>query len=408
MIYTTYSLLAGADTLMDRLEGMTGARGVYGFNTPINMVDINNGIGLETATAVMPYAADDPTEVSKTIGIEWVKASLDVWNRLYPGDTRIFDMMYFTEQYRLASNTTEERVDYCGDPIPGGGADINLAQINDLRGALIILRDSINPQVYAGPIYETYFQNTPDDALQHMVDLNQGYLSYDTTPMTDDVRSTVDNIPGYVPGTTASKINDDALISDTATYDPNNTFEFKRVNYQPPGGDGAYDPRKQAAVNMIEAAILASDMSTNRAFAALTTIFTYITLAYYNFAQNEKINYGPILSKLRDVGSLGLSPPLTARADFQPYMDQIRSSELDARTTALRDPAFVQQHGDPLNTGFLTLAGRIALENAVRDVMKTARMSKAQELYASVVSQQQSWDTYVAGQLGPVFNLYVV
>src|SRR5690606_5294147 len=125
-MFTTFNLVTPSENtlLVQRLEDMTGSRFAYGLDTPIQLVDIRNSLGLETASTLLAYANEDPLEASKNIAIGWVNANASLWNVLFPNDNRLVDLVYYCQQYLANSGPTSvPRVDYCGDDIPGSGAN---------------------------------------------------------------------------------------------------------------------------------------------------------------------------------------------------------------------------------------------------------------------------------------------
>jgi hypothetical protein len=418
MIYTTYTLLSEAEYLSERLETITGSRSTYGYDTPIPLNTVATGLGLETAATVIDYAASDPHEACADIAREWILANLAVWAAEYSGDSRVFDLMYFCSQYQegLAS-TTPVRVDYCGNEIPGGGVDTLLAQINDLITSLELVRDGIDPNTFVGPLFEIYVDNSLDSSIINMYNNNIGLVGYDLTEITDNVRSRIDEAPDYIPGSVADKMDEDSLIHDTFGYDENNDHVFKRVLYRKPQSDGAVDPRKQAIIDFINAVLLAANLAKGNGYGTLAPIYILLRSTFDLYGIHKQQQMEPLMSKLRSIGASGntlfgldggFEIPRTEIAEFEPYIQAIIDAENNARAESLRDLNFVNTYGDTDLSGNLTLAERIALENAVRGVMLDARVAKARELYDPLQTQFDAWGAYEPSSLMSIFALYVV
>lgn len=409
MLYTTFQILEDSeenDGLMQRIEEVVGSRVVYGMNTPIPMETLATDVGLETASIAIVYSVDDPNEASKTIAMEWLRANQGVWNNTYPGLPYINDMIYFLEQYRLNTGTTQEpRVDYCGDPIPGSGVNIFLVQINDLITVLTNLYNSIDPADYDPPVYETYFYNSTIS-----LPSGSGWTSY-PTDYTDPVGSAINDLPGYTTGSVAEMMAEDELVGQTGfTYDPNNKRRFDRGVYQRPNQDfeQTLDQGKMAIRAYIEAVILTAQWVIGDTTAALATIYRLIDRSYSMYADQQQLYLDPLLSRIREIANLGLSPAITEIPEWQQYMDIITNEELNLRAGLLRDPVFVNDYGDTDLSGFLTEAERIALEMEVNRRRQTTRRDKSREVYNDLLAQYNAWDTFTPVNMVTIFNTYVV
>lgn len=407
MLYTTFQILEDSEEnsgLIQRIEEVLGSRVSYGMNTPIPMTSLS-AIGLEVASTAIVYSVDDPNEASKTIAIEWLRANQGVWNNEYPGLPYILDILYFLEQYRLNTGTTQDpRLDYCGDPIPGSDANVFLAQINDLITVLTSLRDSIDPADYTAPQYETYFYNSV--SLPH----GSGW-TVEPTNYIDPVGSSISDLPGYTTRSVAELQAEDGLVTQTGfEYDPNNRRRFDRAVYVRPNEEfeQTLDQGKMAIRAYIDAVLLTAQWVTGTTTAALATIYRLIDRSYRLYADQQQIELDPLLSRVREIANLGDSPAITGIPEWQQYIDAIMNEELNLRASLLRDPIFVNDYGDTDLSGFLTKAERINLEMEVNRRRRTVRRDKAREVYATLLAQYNAWDTFNPVNLVTIFNTHVV
>jgi hypothetical protein len=408
MLYTTFQILVDSEEnsgLIQRIEEIVGSRVVYGMNTPIPMQTLSNGIGLELASSAIVYSVDDPDEISKTIAIEWLRANQGVWNNTYPGLTHINDMLYFLEQYRLNTGSTEDpRVDYCGDPIPGSDANVFLAQINDLITVLNGIHDGLDPADYNPPVFETYFYNSSGS----LDNLGAGW-TVTVTNYTDPVGSSINDLPGYTTTAISELEENDALVGhDGFTYDPNNKRRFDRGVYTRPNQEQTLDQGKLAIRAYIEAVVLTAQWVIGETTAALATVYRLIDRSYRMYAEQQQLYLDPLLNRIREIAHLGLSPAITEIPEWQPYMDAIMNEELNLRAGLLRDPVFVNDYGDTDLSGFLTKAERINLEMEVNRRRQVARRDKAREIYTTLLAQYNAWDTFNPVNLVTIFDTYVV
>jgi hypothetical protein len=407
MLYTTFNLLepSGNDNLVEKIEEYTGSRVLYGMNTPITSLEINQNIGLETAATAINYSATDPNEASKTIAIEWIKATVAFYNQLYPGDSRVFDLMYFCEQYRINTGVTADpRVDYCGDVIPGGDADANLASINDLITALTALSASIDIYDFTLPLYEFYIDDLVIDASAEAF-----FESIDPDSFVNEVISEIDGVTGYSTASVADLMANDELVGHSDfEYRPSNTQYLNRVTFRYTAGDGAFDMEKQAAKEYIDAAITAAQMVIGDVVAALPTIYRSLVTAYELYGANQQLEMGPLMTRLRDIAGGGWTPPMTQLPELEPYMTSIMDDELNLRASLLRDLSFVNSYGDTDLSGFLTEEERAALETEVNARRREQRKASARAFIDDLQPGFEAWADYAPTGLGTIFDTYVV
>lgn len=421
MIYTTYAMIddgSGDNAgLITQLEGLTGNRVAYGVNTPISYTDIVNTCGTSVALALIPYAVQDYVATAQLIGVEMVKSQVDIWNSIFPDDSRPNDLLYYLELVISGQNTVlPNRTDYCGNDL-GGSTLIPDSQLQDIIDNLGVKIDGLD---YTGHFtsYVLYIANDtgPINAATLASWRSVGGNPPSVTITDDDVanpiidrsQSLITGMTGYIERPIATAIAMDQYMSDVFTYDESQSPYYYKVTYhraddfETATGLSSYE--NMAAKWFYLALRLATLQVIGGTGVNLAAIYTYLRSAradYNNFRQQE---IRPLLTSINQMRT-GLSPLAdTGDEGLDTAGQVVEDAGLNRRAELLRDPVYVAQF-DTNASGSLNTTERIALENAVNAEMRIAREAA---VTTYVASYQAQFDAFSGSSdtLGNIVILY--
>lgn len=419
-MYTTYSQLDDGsgdnNALLAQVEALTGSRITYGYSTPIQFPDIVNTCGPVTAISCLPYAVQDSNATAQVIGVEMCKLYLDIWNGVFPDDSRPFDLLYFLELIISGQNTIlPNRVDYCGRDL-GGATLITDNQLNDI---IINLQTKIDGLNYIGHFtsYVIYIGNPgPVTPVQLATWRGVGGDPPLVTITDDDVaHPIVDNSQGaiirvhgiYVERTIAAAIAADQYVSDTFDYDASlSTFYYKTTYHSQAATDQLYDYANTAARWFFLALKTAAEQVINDAGVNLNTIYSYLRnarLDYNNFRQQQ---IRPALTAVNQLAN-GLIPIANSG---DPALDAAGQTVINAglvsRASLLRNATYVS-HFDVDASNGISATERVTMENDIQTQMKTARQTAGAAISAQYTSQFNQYNSST-DDLAPIIVLYTM
>lgn len=401
MIYTTYERLSSLQGRhIEKLEGYTGPRNIYGMTTPIEFDPaIVSALGVEFMAIILRFAVQPPPY--KTVALRWLESSSEIWDTFYPGDPRFENLIDASWRYMESTGEeqTEPRVDYCGNVLPGEGGDVLEQRLNQLISSFQILLASINPLDYDYPLFEFY-------SLGPLENLVGGKYVYVEEPpgSTDTFQATIESLPGYSTTSVTQLMENDELVKHTG-FEYDDDYNLLRIVFRYDNSpELQYSPANLSKQHLVNAILITANTVLGRDNASLNAIAHFITESYRARGEFERESRLPLLSRIGAIGGFGYSPPWTGFDAWQPYMVEIHNAEMTKRAELLRDLSFVQTYGDTDLSGFLTPAERVNLEKEIQKRVVQARKEKAQEIQNVLIEEYDSWYNYLPTELETIFN----
>jgi hypothetical protein len=412
MIQTTYNLLIDDDTdsnFIQQMESITGAKEVYGLDTPINLIDVLDNLGLEPTMTCFYRSTTDNTELSKVIGIAWVNAHNYAYAATLPDDSRVNDIMYYCSLY-LQEGAITPRVDYCGNDLTGPGL-IPLSQITDLAASILATISAL-PLIQQATSYLMLIANTgPMTDAQYNSYLNGGQvIAINRTPIIDPAIQVPNGTTGYTEQSiSALSSNPDVFVNVNFTYTSDSTYYYLATwQNQSTNGSGtsiipAYGNR--SAYEIGQAAIYASQQITDDTGFLLAQICNQIRVAIADYNQQQLSLLAPKRSRYQQFAS-GIPATGSGIAEWDADGQTVMDAGLNKRAELLRDPAFLATF-DTDFSGSLSSAELVNAEKAVQAEMLTARKAAGQALYDAVNAQFVALDT-ITDTLAAVMRPYLL
>lgn len=401
MVTVTYRQLIPMDTdypgVSSQIEGFTGARQVYGVDTPISILDIIDNVNLTVGLRALTYT--DAQVVCEHIAIACLRGNMDPW---FAGDTRLTNLLDDVETYlNTKDNPVTPKLDSCGDPVPGFYGVIPLSQLTDALIAIKIASDALD--LNAGVVYNFSYWLQPFQPftpallayLQEQATLGGYVIDLASANTVDPVTVLARPIPGYVTQNITDVLlaNPDALSNDSATFD---------AQSPPVGGEGNHSygllfhlPINQSdappvsylntAIQMLVARLAALLIMITEDVNLLPSIVSATQTYMAQYASEQRLRLGSMTGRLRALSLTGLFPFSTNDPNMAADEQAINNAGLNTRNTLLHDAHYITTFS---NSG-VTLTGteRATLENAVRAQMTTARKSTATGLLATRQAQ---------------------
>lgn len=412
MIQTNYSLLVTPDSdpnFLQQIESITGSKESYGFNTPINVVDVLDRLGLEPALNCLFYATTDIVALSQVIAIAWVQAHLYAYVAALPNDSRPSDLMYYLELYLQSGNVTP-RFDYCGRDLTGPGL-IPLTQLTDLEttiqatvDALPTLQQTTSYTIMvfnAGPLTDTQYANAVGG---NIVSLDRAH------PINDPAIQIPTGTIGYTEQPfSALTSNPDVFVNVNFTYDPASRIyyaaQWKNINVNGTGTSIIPAFGNLAAQGIGTAAVLASRQVTEGVGFYLSQICNAIRVAIANYNQQQLTLLGPKRSRYQQF-SAGIPAVGSGNAGWDADGQAVMDAGLNRRAQLLRDSTYLQQFDLDFSHS-LSSTELVAAEKAIQAEMLTAREAVGLSLYNAVNAQFIAADS-ITDTLAAVLRPYLL
>lgn len=412
MITTTFNLLSTADVdlnFIQRLEGVFGSQSAYGTDTPIPVYQVLDALGLEPAITCFLSAQQDILDISKLIGIAWVNAHSYAYTAALPGDTQVSDLMYFCGLF-LQEGTAPPRFDYCGKDLTGPGL-IPVSMITDVAATIQVKINTL-PTVQQATIYTLVIQTTGiiTDAQYNsmfgglLIALNR------PAPINDPALQIPTGTVGYTEQPiSAIASNPDVFVNVTFQYASTSpvyyTAEFQNQSVNGSGNTNIAAYGNRAAVEIGNAAILASQQVTNNIGFFISQIASQIRVGIADYNQQQLSTLAPKRSRYQQfaTGEPAIGSGIAAwDADGQTVMD----AGLNRRAQLLRDQTYMAQF-DTDFSGSLSAAELVAAEKAIQAEMLTARKAVGLALYNAVNAQFLAANT-ISDTLAAVMRPYLL
>lgn len=366
MIYTTYRQLQG--TIMEDdipwLEShITGVSLIYGLDTPIDLLVINNMGYPYMAAELLKFA--DSASIMSILAQELINAYPYPWRDLYgnAGHNSIDDMLFRANEVI----NTEIRLDYCGDPIPG----VAPLDTESLAGLITNV--------------ENYFMNWVSNPVTRYT-YTWAYIGNTPTPKTYELSGgwEWDNIvvrnPGYtVEASVISVIpyNIDAALAANPNifWEQSETIKaqmqdhlvgyIQRIKRLDDHFNLYLDKRSEAAEYMAKAAILAAQIAIGDS-TSLDQILYYIEAAVTSYESYLYQDVTFMTLRYTEIGNM-YSPTPAGPEDSDFYIAEKRLLDtINAkRYELLHDPAYIHSFDVDIS-GSLSDTEHAALENAIR------------------------------------------
>lgn len=409
MIQTTYRLLIDDDTdprFTQQIEALTGAKEVYGFDTPINLTTILDGCGLETALTAFFRATVDVSALAQVIAINWVSAHLYAYQAALPNDTRPFDLMYYLTLFLQTDGTVPPRVDYCGNDLGGVGL-IPANQLEDLENNIQATIDALDLSRAQTVYTMLILNNGPLTDVQAASALGGNVISISRVAVVDNAKQVPLSMPGYVeqPITAAITANPDAFLTQPITYTPDSPFYYI-IKYQNQSTDTQLvNFTNRAGQEIGQAAIYASQQVREGSGDLLTLIYNQIRVGVSDYNTGQRILLKPQLARYNQ-WTTGMPSVGSGIPEWDTDGQAVQDVGLNIRAQLLRDPAFLATF-DTDGSGGLSAAERIVCEKSIQARMLLARNAAAQTLYDAVNAKFQAL-AGVTDTLSAIFRTYLV
>ena len=401
MVTVTYRQLIPMDTdypgISSQIEGFTGARQIYGLDTPINILDIIDNVSLTVGLWALSYA--DAQVVCENIAIACLRGNMDPW---FAGDVRVTNLLTDIETYLATKDTPgTPKLDSCGDPVPGFYGVIPLSQLVDNLAAIKVSSDALD--LNAGTIYKHSYwltQGMPYSPAQiaywQAQAIIDGRYTVDLVGVntTDPVNNAAQPIPGYVPTNIAAPLllNPNTFSNDSATFDVQNPSgsdyglliheTINSKNFDISGIPVSYiNTAIQMLVDQLSQLVLMITENVNLLPGIVSATQNYMM----QYATEQRLKIGPEIARLNDIGLTGIFPVATNDPNMVADEQAINNAGLNERAALLHNQTYITSFSN--NGTTLTGAERATLENAVRAQMKAVRISTAAALYASRQAQ---------------------
>jgi uncharacterized protein YbcI len=416
MITITYNQLGeNVDTehvgLVSRLEGLTGPRELYGLDQPINILDIIDHVSLDDGLICFEYLSNSfSTKVS--IAINCLKAHTLPWSKVFPGDTRMLDLINSIDLYYQSKDIVPvPKTDYCGDAIPGFYGVIPINQITDSLASIVA---SVNAQNTVGVVYWHYFYALKTSPwTQEEIDaanapaLVSGEYEYMTTGglnVTDPTILTATNLHSYTP-----QQIDEALLRDPDFYLKDSYLWDSQIDpgYAYPclvrrrilmGIDDQNDLINyftlavQDIANILQIVI---DMVLYDA-GDLTPIIIGIRKYMWEYETGRRLEMASLLARMNDIKRGFLCGP-TGDPISATYEQQLIDAGLNARAGFMRNSVIINSYDTNMD-GILSDAERTALENGARALMVATRAALGTQIYNQLYAEMVALPTLSSGQ----------
>lgn len=412
MVQTTFRLL-GADqsdtdpTLIALVEGVTGAWGVYGLDTPINVLNILDKAGLETAITCFYASLTDNRDLAKNIGIALAQGHLYAYLNALPNDTRLFDLLYYCSLYlQTVGVGVTPRTNYCGDPV-GSSGPVSLAQIIDVASRIQTTINGLN-LVGIIPIYTMMISsNGPfSDASFATAIGNQIISILRGSPINDPANQIPTGLAGYTP-TPLSQLssNPDAFLTNNINYDPfSPVFYVAKIQYQNPN-IVPVNYTNRAALGIGTAAIMASQQVSQNNGMMLNLICNQIKSAITDYDATNRQTLDPQLTYYQQLAR-GVPAGTTGIAQWDIDGKAVMDAGLNRRAQLLRNQTYMSQF-DTSGTGTLNAADRITAEKAIQKEMLSTRIATATPLYNAVFTSYLAF-TVQTDQVSSILRTYLL
>jgi hypothetical protein len=419
MVTVTYRQLEPMDTdypgVLSRIENYTGVRGIYGLDTPINVLDIIDNVGLDDGILTLNYAASDTLALCETLAIECLRGNMEPWVAVFPGDTRLTDLLTDIEAYIATKDTPDTpKKDYCGDDVPGFYGTI---PVNQLTERLASMESSANALTLVQDYYvDSYWMAgggvwTPA-AIEYWNSWGGGgrwSISTEDQNSTDYVTAEPQNLSGYTEQNINTMLSVDPdyyfneSINEYAQAANNHNIYYGVIVNRPVNGlfgssvvDEPMNYTNLAVQMLIDQLDLLIAMATNEA-NLLPGIIAGIRGYMLQYETDLRLALGVIMPRLQELKNNGAFPNLTHNAALASAEQAIINAGLNKRAELLRDASYLATYDTNLS-GTLSAVERTALEVGIRAAMVDARKTLAETLFEAAEATYNGLGELSSGQ----------
>lgn len=394
MIQTTYRLLDVLDPNTDTvfiqsIEGITGAWQSYGLDAPINVVNILDTCGFDTALAAFYRATTDVSTLALIIGVALCQAHLYTYTSVFPNDYNAFNLLYLCNLYLSTLGTGTERVDYCGNSL-GANSAVTTAQIADLASNIQTAAGALSLAgsypTYAMAIGNSGGYITPEQIANQVGGI---LISIDSSnPIIDPANADIRGISGYVSLPTSSSLASDPnyflKLMKSLNYNLANSDVYYIGIFQPAPTSGYTPPNYSnlAAQEFATVINLAAQQVISGFGFSLNTIGSILKQAVADYNTNIENLLGSQLARYQQFSN-GVWPLNNGNAQWDADGQVILNAGLNAAAADLRDPTFLSRF-DTFSSGSLTEAEMVTAMQQVQADMTAARAAAAQPFLTSI------------------------
>ena len=429
MLTITYRQLVQMDIdypgRTSEIEVWTGNRAIYGLDKSISILDIIEHVNLDVGTLCLDYVEDDISILSSTITIECLRANLTPWNDVFPGDTRVVDLLNMLEMYiqNIDIPAIPDK-DACGKDIPGFYGIVPESQITDALALIKASTDALDltPVTYTHSYWSVNGAPWTEEMIAEYMIAADGRWSIDTQYMnTIDPDSFLAYTPSYYSEQNINYIMtidpDHYLKESTSIFDIQNSPGYGIIirntitNWNSPN-TAQYNNKHlscQMLVDNLSLAVLGALNTVNVTNSVLTGIIEYMRLyaaeKYFELqaAQARLLDINPTFTKLGATliltyfktftiyGGGGVTGTWAQDTHSSAYISNLEQQILNAgfsiRAEIMRDPVFVINAYDSNANGVLSASERAQLEQYAKILMRYARLEKCSELQMGISGQ---------------------
>lgn len=399
-VHTSYSELLEAEANeldIQSIERVIGSRASYGMDTPIDFLDLIDAIPFDTFLSMFSYAFEDTSTIQANIAVELVRAHLFIWTNGDAPVTRLLD--YADEVLRNDPVISEQRLDYCQDPIPGSGQADWKARLASQANILQAVVDALDSSVPYIPTYSYWMISpspwTPDKIAAYVDPSNRWEVS---ATQTDSASATDPVIPSSYNPTqlidTLLEMDPDAWLKQSTTWDSQGSTNYglllvvninhQRGNEQPNTG--------VEAIRAIGNAALVAARGVSMSIPSLNSVAGLLRSARALYAAQKRLETQGRIGRMTELSRFGVFPNSTMSGD--PYLDSaekvVESAGEARRVQLMRDPAWIRSQDKDLD-GKINASDRKEMEIAIRKEIREARATTAQMFLDETLNKFNSY-----------------
>jgi hypothetical protein len=394
---TTFRDLISYETdekTLQSIEKVTGSRTSYGIDTEIDFANLLGTVSLPVICGLMGLAREDSVALQHNISLELIKANVFIWEAKL-GGAPINRLLDYCDAYLTAPTVDEERRDYCGDIIPGGGAadwkSRIIGQLDYLQG----LTDAIDSSQSPKYSYSYWMKNGApydDSQLDWWQEHGSGRWIVDRehSNIIDPIINinNVGNLPGYNPNVMIDNlltIDPDTYLKQSESYDnvvvPNNTSYVTLIRVSWDESNGSLPDQGAEAARFLGNAAIACGFGIAYNTGNLSTIVSLIRSARTGYTTSARYPIAAQMARYQALSLQGVS--VNSYSDdpaIQAAEKNIQQAGDEFRVNCLRNPDWIKQYDDDLD-GKISSSERVTMEIAIRTGIKAARETVAKAAY---------------------------
>ncbi len=392
-IFTNYNNLLDDFTTISnpfivRLQRLlTGPIANYGINTNINVLDVLDQVGIQSAITCLIRATVDTISIQQTVSVDMCNAYASLW----PDPSQIQQLLYFANNYLANSNqaSTPPRLNACGDLVNVSPA-FTPSQILDRINSIQNILNTISLTTLASPIIVTTSIAPGEPALNILLKPDGTHLSsndiiYD--PLFTPLPTT---LPHFVLEPIIKALADGTIASQSQQ------FMVYQTAHPGTGSNGLITVQAASSGNTVDNSSGISEFNEGTATIItaqgildnspnLSSVSTLIAQAVQNNAVNQRFQITNIQNALLLISGGSIPYSIINNYPSNNYGVELQASYNDTRNSLLNNLAFWQQY-DMNSDGILDMTERYNAEIGFQAALKSAVMVKALVLYNQSVA----------------------